>query len=273
MVKRISKIYQNLKCMPPLASTRFYISICVLFWGPESTGYAFLGYQKTKGFATVGLRPSRGTRQGGEERVKEMNGIGTEWHASLITFISRLSEPKASGRRWWVRDACRSLPVPFPRRLVVSHYVHHSHPPSDGTEWTERTEWQERGGWDTRRVERQDTTREPGEPMPTEYRTFRGSSCSPSLHSVLRPEGPFLGPGVQWICFFGGRSSMDMLFWGPESNGYAFLGYQKTKGFATGYAFLGPGVQWICFFGIPENQGICHKHIRPAHGYLWLAKI
>ena len=55
----------------------------------------------------------------------------------------------------------------------------------------------------------------------------------------------FLGAGVQWICFF----------WGPESNGYAFLGYQKTKGFATGYAFLGPGVQWICFFWGPEfNQ-------------------
>ena len=52
MVKSISKIYQNLKCMPPLASTRFSVSICVLFWGPESTGYAFLGYQKTKGFAT-----------------------------------------------------------------------------------------------------------------------------------------------------------------------------------------------------------------------------
>ena len=98
-------------------------------------------------------------------------------------------------------------------------------------------------GWDTRRVERQDTTREPGEPMPTEYRAFRGSSCSPSLHSVLRPEGPFLGSGAHWICFFGARSPMDMLFWGPEFNGYAFLG---------------PRVQWICFFGIPETQGICH---------------
>ena len=53
----------------------------------------------------------------------------------------------------------------------------------------------------------------------------------------------FLGPGVQWICFFGARSPMDMLFWGPEFNGYSFLG---------------PGVQWICFSGIPENQGICH---------------
>ena len=52
--------------------------------------------------------------------------------------------------------------------------------------------------------------------------------------------------------------SICVLFWGPESTGYAFLGYQKTKGFATGYAFLGPGVQWICCFGIPENQGICH---------------
>ena len=37
---------------------------------------------------------------------------------------------------------------------------------------------------------------------------------------------------------------LDMHFWGPESNGYAVLGYQKTKGFATGYAFLGPGVQF-----------------------------
>ena len=51
---------------------------------------------------------------------------------------------------------------------------------------------------------------------------------------------------------------LDMLFWGPGPKGYAFLGHQKTKGFAIGYAFLGTGVQWICFFGIPENQGICH---------------
>ena len=43
MVKSISKIYQNLKCMPPLASTRFSVSICVLFWVPESNGYAFFG--------------------------------------------------------------------------------------------------------------------------------------------------------------------------------------------------------------------------------------
>ena len=32
--------------MPPLASTRFYISICEFFWDPESTGYAFLDTRK-----------------------------------------------------------------------------------------------------------------------------------------------------------------------------------------------------------------------------------
>ena len=33
---------------------------------------------------------------------------------------------------------------------------------------------------------------------------------------------------LQLDMLFGARSPMDMLFWGPESNGYAFLGYQKT---------------------------------------------
>ena len=48
-----------------------------------------------------------------------------------------------------------------------------------------------------------------------------------------------------------------MLFWGPESTGYAFLWYQKTQGFATGYAFLGPGVQFsvsICTKLQPVSQ-------------------
>ena len=104
----------------------------------------------------------------------------------------------------------------------------------------------------------------------------------------------FLGPGVQWICFFGipenqgichwicffgARSPMDMFFWGPEFNQYAFFGARSPMDMlfwdtrkprdlpldmlfwgpeSHGYAFLGPGVHWICFFVIPENQGICH---------------
>ena len=62
---------------------------------------------------------------------------------------------------------------------------------------------------------------------------------------------------------------LDMLFWGPESNRYAFLGYQKTKGFATGYAFLGPGIQWICFFGARSPMDMLFWNPE-SHGYAFL---
>ena len=89
----------------------------------------------------------------------------------------------------------------------------------------------------------------------------------------------FLGAGVQWICFFGARSPMDMLFWdtrkprdlpldmlfwGPESNGYAFLGYQKTKGFATSTLDL---LTDTC--GSPRSKKQCVNTTLPRHSH-WI---
>ena len=83
----------------------------------------------------------------------------------------------------------------------------------------------------------------------------------------------FLGPGVQWICFFGipenqgicnwicffgARSPLDMLFWGPESDGYAFLGYQKTfflskKDLPLDMLFWGPESNFL-YLSVPSDN-------------------
>ena len=294
MVKSISKIYQNLKCMPPLASTRFYISICVLFWGPESTGYAFLGPRDLP-LSASGRPEGRGKEVKNEWKRwtgYERNGVTrVSHHLHLPSLRAEGLRPKVMGKRR-VSFTSRSFPwssgrVSLRSPLPSSEWRNGvngengvtgarwmGHKASGTTRHDQRTRWT-------------DANRIPDFPWLV---MFTLTPLRPSARRAFfwGPESngyAFLGAGVQWICFFGARSPMDMLFWdtrkprdlpldmlfwgpesngyvflgprvqsicffwGPESNGYAFLGYQKTKGFATGYAFLGPGVPWICFFG------------------------